>query len=74
MLVSGFVSGKLIYIPEFPFNCPLKRELKNNYSFLPETHPEDMHHEFHKNYNYAKAVFVESLEDYKDYLQNSITF
>ena len=26
MLVSGFVSGKLIYILEFPFNCPSFKE------------------------------------------------
>ena len=26
MLVSGFVSGKLIYIPEFPFNYPSFKE------------------------------------------------
>lgn len=45
MLVSGFVSGKLIYILEFPFNCPsfkerIEEQLRSG--FLMETHPEDM--------------------------------
>ena len=79
MLVSGFVSGKLIYILEFPFNCPsfkerIEEQLRRR---LPHGNASGRYARsvsfYYKNYkDCAKAVFIEpKLEDYKDFLTRS---
>jgi len=66
MLVSGFVSGKLIYILEFPFNCPsfkerIEEQLRRR---LPHGNASGRYVRsvsfYYKNYkDCAKVVFIE---------------
>ena len=77
ILVSGFVSGKLIYILEFPFNTPsfkkkIEEQLKKK---LPKgNEPGEYTRSVSFNYkdykDYARAVFIEpKLENYRDHLR-----
>ncbi len=82
ILVSGFVDGKLVYILEFPFNCPqflksieykvskwlAKRGQRNKGEYLRSL---NFSYKDYKNCDRLRAVFVSNkLDEFKGYLEH----
>jgi len=86
MLVSGFVDGKLIYIIEFPFNCPyfirnledkIKRwqeKLKGSKSLKGQfLRSADFNYKHYINCPNLKIIYLlpqEELKKYEEYIDN----